>query len=95
MNRMHVTAIAIVAGAAVAFAFTAWPAAAQKATKAQVSVPDSFSWRFENGRRVPKGQRTDNPDGSWREELRDGNCVTVKEKSARGEYRESRSCGGG
>ena len=32
------------------------------------------------------------PDGSWREEVRQGNCVTIKEKSAAGEYKETRQC---
>jgi hypothetical protein len=41
---------------------------------------------------VPKGNRVTNPDGSWREEVRQGNCVTVKERSASGEYKETRQC---
>jgi len=41
---------------------------------------------------VPKGNRVTNADGSWREELRQGSCVTVKEKTANGEYRETRRC---
>jgi hypothetical protein len=35
------------------------------------------------------------PDGSWREEVRQGNCVTIKERSATGEYKESRQCNPG
>ena len=34
-------------------------------------------------------------DGSWREEVRQGNCVTIKEKSAAGEYKETRQCNPG
>jgi hypothetical protein len=41
---------------------------------------------------VPKGERVSNADGSWREEIRDGACVTLKEMSAAGEYRETRKC---
>ena len=40
-------------------------------------------------------QLVKNPDGSWREEVKQGNCVTVKEKSASGEYKESRQCNQG
>jgi hypothetical protein len=36
-----------------------------------------------------------NPDGSWREELRQGNCVTLKERSPTGEYKETRQCNPG
>ena len=35
------------------------------------------------------------PDGSWREEVRQGNCVTIKERSAAGEYKETRQCNPG
>ena len=39
-----------------------------------------------------QGQPGHEPDGSWREEVRQGNCVTVKEMSAAGEYKETRQC---
>lgn len=52
-----------------------------------------FNYDIVNGQRVPKGDRTTNPDGSWRETIRQGNCTTLKEKSATGEYKETRSCG--
>ena len=41
---------------------------------------------------MPKADRVSKADGSWREETRVGKCVTVKEKSAAGEYKESRRC---
>ena len=41
---------------------------------------------------MPKGNRVTNADGSWREEVRQGNCVTIKEHSATGEYKETRQC---
>jgi len=44
---------------------------------------------------VPKGNRVTNADGSWREEVRQGNCVTIKERSASGEYKETRQCNPG
>jgi hypothetical protein len=55
-------------------------------------TPKSWSYEIKDGKRVPKGDRVTNADGSWREEVRQGNCVTVKEKSAQGEYKETRQC---
>ena len=55
-------------------------------------TPRGWSYEIKNGQRVPKGNRVVNADGSWREEMRQGNCVTIKEKSASGEYRETRQC---
>ncbi len=55
-------------------------------------TPKSFSYEIRDGKRVPKGNRVTNADGSWRETVRQGNCVTVKEKSAGGEYKETRQC---
>jgi len=56
------------------------------------------NWNYEvdqHGNRVPRGNRVTKPDGSWREETRQGNCITVKERSASGEYRETRQCNPG
>jgi len=66
------------------------PALAQG--KSGASTPKHFSYDVKNGQRVPKGARRTNADGSWREEVRDGACVTIKERSAAGEYREVRKC---
>ena len=55
-------------------------------------------WNYEvdrNGNRVPRANRVTKPDGSWREEVRQGNCVTIKERSASGEYKETRQCNPG
>ena len=41
---------------------------------------------------MPKGKRQSNADGSWSEEVRQGACVTVKERTPNGEYKESRRC---
>jgi hypothetical protein len=65
--------------------------AASAQTKAQ-ATPPNWSYELKNGQRVPKANRVTNPDGSWREELRQGNCVTVKEMSKAGEYKETRQC---
>jgi hypothetical protein len=67
------------------------PAPAQTTGQAQ-ATPKSWNYEIKDGKRVPKGNRTVNADGSWREEIRAGKCVTIKEKSAAGEYRESRRC---
>ena len=77
----------------VALAATAASAAYAQATSGgDQATPSSFNWEIKDGKRVPKGQRQTNADGSWREEIRQGKCVTVKEKSAAGEYKETRKC---
>jgi hypothetical protein len=83
----------IVLGAgAVALAATAASAAYAQTTAGDQATPKNFNWEIKDGKRVPKGDRQVNADGSWREEIRQGNCVTIKEKSAAGEYKESRKC---
>lgn len=55
-------------------------------------------WNYEvdqHGNRVARANRVVKPDGSWREEVRQGNCVTIKERSASGEYKETRQCNPG
>jgi len=56
------------------------------------STPKNWSYEIRDGKRVPKANRVTNADGSWREEVKQGNCVTVKERSASGEYKETRQC---
>jgi hypothetical protein len=72
------------------------------ASAAFAQVPDERQtpkrWSYQvdvRGNRVAKANRITKPDGSWREELREGNCITVKERSATGEYRETRQCNAG
>jgi hypothetical protein len=78
---------------AVALAATAASAAyAQAAGGNDQATPSSFNWEIKDGKRVPKGQRQTAADGSWREEIRQGKCITIKEKSAAGEYKETRKC---
>ena len=56
-------------------------------------TPSNFSYEIRDGKRVPKpSNRVVAADGSWREEIRQGSCVTIKEKSAAGEYKETRRC---
>ena len=55
--------------------------------------PPGMNYMICNGQRVPKpGNRVVQPDGGWREETRQGNCVVVREKNASGEFKESRRC---
>ena len=82
--------IVLLAGAIALGATAAY--AAQPAQNPQQSTPKGWSYSIQNGQRVPKGNRVTNSDGSWREEVKQGNCVTVKEKSASGEYKETRQC---
>jgi len=77
---------------ALALAATAASAAYAQAKAGDVATPQGFNWEIKDGKRVPKGQKQVNADGSWREEIRQGKCVTIKEKSAAGEYKESRKC---
>jgi len=88
--------IFVVGGIAVA-ALAAGAAYAQNASGQQAGTQNTpFNYEIKDGQRVPKpGNRITNPDGSWREEVRQGNCVTIKEKSAAGEYRETRQCNPG
>jgi hypothetical protein len=84
---------ALTIGAAACIAAAAFASIAQAQPKPQVQqTPKGWSYDIQEGRRVPKGNRVTNPDGSWREELRQGNCVTVKERAATGEYKETRQC---
>ena len=82
--------VVLTAVAVVAVAGYATVAVAQN-----VATPKNWSYEIKDGKRVPKGNRVTNPDGSWREEVKQGNCVTIKERSAAGEYKETRQCNPG
>ena len=78
---------------AVALAATAASAAYAQTQQGQdQATPSNFNWEIKDGKRVPKGQKQTNADGSWREEIRQGKCITIKEKTATGEYKETRRC---
>ena len=68
---------------------------ASAATAQAQATPKGWNYEIRDGKRVPKGNRVTNADGSWREEVKQGNCVTVKEKSPTGEYKETRECNPG
>lgn len=62
----------------------------------RAQTPKGWSYDVNaQGQRVDRSNRVTKPDGSWREEIRQGNCVTVKERSAAGEYKETRQCSPG
>jgi hypothetical protein len=92
-KKVHATlaAGALVAVAVLALGAFGTAAHAQRGGE-QAKTPSNWSYQIVNGRRVPRGNRVTAADGSWREELRDGACVTIRTMSASGEYRETRQC---
>jgi hypothetical protein len=84
MNRVSRTALLGTIAAAATLTYAA-------AAVAQ-SLPKNWNYEIKDGKRVPKAQRLTNPDGSWREEVRQGKCITIREKSPSGEYKETRRC---
>ena len=85
---MLLVGVAVLAGVALAGG-----AYAQSTDKGSRSTPKGWNYEIKDVKRVPKGgNRVTNADGSWREESRQGACVTVKEKTGTGEYKESRRC---
>jgi hypothetical protein len=52
-----------------------------------------FNYEIKDGKRVPKPtSKVTNADGSWREETRQGNCVTIKEGTPDGAVKTTRKC---
>ena len=78
--------------AAVAVVLLAVAGIAGVAVAQDQRVPKGWSYELKDGKPVPKGNRVTNADGSWREVIRQGSCTTIKEKTASGEYRETREC---
>ena len=89
--QLTLAAGALAAVAVLALGAFGNPAFAQRGDS-QAKTPSNWSYQIVNGRRVPRGNRVTAADGSWREELRDGACVTIRTMSAAGEYRETRQC---
>ena len=84
--------ILVVGGVAVAAlaAGAAWAQAGQGHGHTQ-STP--FNYEIVDGKRVPKPtSKVTNADGSWREETRQGNCVTIKEGTPDGAVKTTRKC---
>jgi hypothetical protein len=87
--------LAVGAAGLLAFAGSAARAASPEGTQsaASQSTPGKWNWEIKDGKRVPKASsRIVNPDGSWRETIKQGRCTTVKERTAGDEYKETRSC---
>jgi hypothetical protein len=75
--------------AVVGLAGAAW--AQSTASSGTQNTP--FNYEIKDGKRVPKpDNRVTRADGSWREETRQGNCVTIKEGSADGAVKTTRKC---
>ena len=86
---------ALVIGALAVFAAAGFASSAYAQRQQDQQTPKGWSYEIKDGKRVPKGSRVTNADGSWREEVRQGSCVTIKERSAAGEYKETRQCNPG
>jgi len=84
---MRIGRSALVLGGVALVAAAGWASVA-----AAQQTPRGWNYEIKDGKRVPKSNRETKADGSWREEIRQGNCVTVKEKTAAGEYKETRQC---
>ena len=92
-----VSLIALAIGSVALVATIGWPMAARAAQAsdkpaASQPVPKGWNYEIKNGQRVPKGNRVTNADGSTREEIRQGTCVTIKERSATGEFKQTTDC---
>jgi hypothetical protein len=70
----------------------AGPASAQSVKSAHATTPKNWNYEIKDGKRVPKSNRVANADGSWREELKQGPCVQIKEGTATGEVKITRRC---
>ena len=82
----------LIAGAVGLLTATGFAAIAAAADTQAQATPKGWNYEIKDGKRVPKGNRQTASDGSWREEVRQGKCVTLKEKSAAGVYKETRRC---
>lgn len=82
----------LVVGAVLAAVLTGSASAAAQAAPQPASTPRNWAYDLRDGKRVPRGNRVNNPDGSWREEVREGQCMTVKQKTTNGDYSETRKC---
>lgn len=85
--------ILAVGGVAVA-ALAAGAAWAQSGGRDHGHTQDTpFNYEIVDGKRVPKAnKRLTNADGSWREETRQGACVTIKEGTRDGSVKTIRKC---
>ena len=91
MKSISIRALTV---AGIALAAVAGPVSAADAQSSQGarSTPKNWNYEIKDGKRVPKGNRVTAADGSWREEIRQGNCVTLKQGSPSGEVKITRKC---
>ena len=89
---MKMTKILLGLGGAALIAAAGYSTTAFAQAQQDASTPKGWNYEIRDGKRVPKSNRVTKADGSWREEVRQGNCVTIKERSASGEYKETRQC---
>lgn len=90
MKPSHWIALAV-AGAAFVATSAAWAADSKKSGKGR-NTPSDWSYELKNGKPVPRVPRKVNADGSWTEELHQGNCIVTR-TGRNGEIRETRKCG--
>lgn len=77
--------------ALLALAGSAWAQSSGASVSGTQSTP--FNYEIKDGKRVPKPtNKVVNADGSSREEIRQGNCVTVKESLPDGAVKTTRKC---
>ena len=88
MTSVHWAAIV---GAAVIGLAAGAALASAPGQKSANNTPPGWSYEVRNGQRVPRVPRKVNADGSWTEEVRQGNC-TVTRTGRDGEVRETRKC---
>ena len=92
MSSISIAALRTAGIALIASAAIAGPALAQAGGGGNDVKATPFNYVIKDGKPVPKGNRVTNADGSWREETRQGKCVTIKEASANGDVKTTRQC---
>ena len=86
------TIIFAMAGIAVAALATGAAYSQAAAGQERPEPSNAFNYAIKRQARAHADHRITNPDGSWREETRQGNCVTIKEGTADGAVKTTRKC---
>ena len=90
---VRTTILTALAAAGLGLAASAGAESMQPAGQQGCVSPPGMNYMICNGQRVPKpGNRVATANGGWREESKQGNCIVVREKTASGEFKESRRC---
>lgn len=91
-SRAILLAVGGMAVAALA-AGTAWAQSGGQSPGHGHTQSTPFNYEIVDGKRVPKpSKRITNADGSWREEIRQGACMTIKEGTPDGAVKTTRKC---